>query len=65
MKVVQGPDIREIKGGWAALGDGWAVHARTKDEAIRRYNSAVEKRTEISRRPDPTETNQKDSSTES
>ena len=27
------PKLRRIKGGWAALGDGWAVFAPTREEA--------------------------------
>ena len=32
--------LRAIKNGWAALGDGWAVHGRTKEEAIEKYHEA-------------------------
>jgi len=44
--------LDRIKGGWAARGDGWAVHGATEDEAIRRYQEAVEKHREILARPD-------------
>jgi hypothetical protein len=31
------PRVRQIRAGWAAFGDGWAVHARTRDEVIAVY----------------------------
>ena len=53
-ETVREPDLRKIKGGWAALGDGWAVHGATREEAVQRYYTAAELRVEISQRPDPT-----------
>jgi hypothetical protein len=32
------PILEEIKAGWAARGDGWAVHAPTKEAVIQKYN---------------------------
>lgn len=32
------PILEEIKAGWAARGNGWAVHAKTKEEAINKYH---------------------------
>jgi len=45
------PILSEIKNGWAALGDGWAVHGRTKDEALQKYYEAEVKHREIEQRP--------------
>lgn len=36
-KIGKYPIIEEIKAGWAAKGDGWAVHASTKEEAVKKY----------------------------
>lgn len=33
----QYPIVEEIKAGWAAIGEGWAVHAPTKEEVIEKY----------------------------
>ena len=32
------PKLVKIKSGWAAHGNGWAVHAPTKDEVIKKYH---------------------------
>lgn len=45
------PTLTQIKNGWAAIGDGWAVHAPTKDEALRKYESAERRHEEIERQP--------------
>jgi hypothetical protein len=34
------PILQEIKNGWAAIGNGWAVHGKTADEAQHLYNEA-------------------------
>lgn len=44
-------DLRPIKSGWAALGDGWAVHGETEEEAVRLYHEAIERHGEIDARP--------------
>ena len=36
------PVLVLIKNGWAALGDGWAVHGRTREEALENYRKAEE-----------------------
>ncbi len=36
------PELRPIKNGWAAYGDGWAVHGATREEAIQKYREAEE-----------------------
>lgn len=43
-------DLKPIKNGWAALGDGWAVHGKTEEEAVRLYHETVEKHREIDAR---------------
>lgn len=48
---MESPTLERIKGGWAARGDGWAVHARSKDDALERFWEAVAKHKEIDRRP--------------
>jgi hypothetical protein len=48
---VADPILTEIKNGWAALGDGWAVHGRTKEEAIQKYYEAEARHREIDQRP--------------
>lgn len=41
-KVENYPIIEEIKSGWAARGDGWAVHAATREEVVKQYNKRKE-----------------------
>ena len=43
-------DMRPIKNGWAAFGDGWAVHGKTEEEAVRLYHEAVERHREMDAR---------------
>ena len=43
-------DVRPVKGGWAALGDGWAVHGETVEEAVRLYHEAVKRHREMDAR---------------
>ncbi len=43
-------DSKPIKGGWAVLGDGWAVHGETEEEAVRLYHEAVERHKKIDAR---------------
>ncbi len=45
------PRLVQITGGWAAHGDGWAVHAATKQEALRLFEEAQKRHQEIARRP--------------
>ncbi len=49
-KVEEYLDLRPIKGGWAALGEGWAVHGKTKEEAVSLYHEAIERHKEIDAR---------------
>ena len=48
------PRIEQIRGGFAAIGNGWAVAARTPSEAEQRYRAAERLHREIEARPDPT-----------
>ena len=34
------PIVEAIHGGWTAVGDGWAVYARTRDGALLEYSAA-------------------------
>ena len=43
--------LEEIKNGWAAHGDGWAVHAPTRDEAILRFAEAERRHERIAKQP--------------
>ena len=45
------PRLERIQGGWAARGDGWAVHGKTKQEALTRFREAELRHAEIDRRP--------------
>ena len=45
------PKLEPIKNGWAARGDGWAVHAPTQEEAITRFREAEQRHREIDARP--------------
>lgn len=42
--------LEQVKGGWAALGEGWAVFAPTQDEAAERFAEAERKHREIDER---------------
>jgi hypothetical protein len=37
----------EVKGGWHAVGDGWAVFGQSKQEALARYEEAERQHAEI------------------
>jgi len=45
------PDLAPIKNGWAAHGDGWAVHAPTPEEAIQKFLEAEQRHREIDKLP--------------
>ena len=45
------PVVYEIKGGWAAAGQGWAVHAETREEALRKFAEAKRQHDEIRNKP--------------
>ena len=44
--------IGKIAGGWAAFGDGWAVHAPTKELVLKEYEKRIKFYKELSKRPD-------------
>lgn len=41
------PALTPIKNGWAAHGDGWAVHASTAEEAVQKFLEAEQRHREI------------------
>lgn len=45
--------LERVKGGWAAVGDGWAVFGATEDEAAERFAEAEHKHEEIDERDLP------------
>jgi len=45
------PILVLIKNGWAARGDGWAVHAPSQEEATRKFREAERRHQEIEARP--------------
>ncbi len=47
---VKEPKLAPIKNGWAALGDGWAVHGHTPEEAIQKFHEAEQLHREIDAR---------------
>ncbi len=49
-EVVQ-PKVQSIKGGWAVVGDGWAVFAESRDAAMKKYREAEVLHDEIVKRP--------------
>ncbi|MGB6838605.1 MAG: hypothetical protein WBF66_12995 [Dehalococcoidia bacterium] len=44
------PVLAQIKNGWAARGNGWAVHAPSQEEAIRKFEEAERRHKEIDAR---------------
>ena len=42
--------VSKIASGWAAYGDGWAVHAATKELALKEYEERVKFYRELSKR---------------
>jgi hypothetical protein len=43
--------LEQIHGGWAAVGDGWAVFGVSEEEATLRFEEAERKHREIDARP--------------
>jgi hypothetical protein len=54
MAMTTTPTLIQVKGGWAALGTGWAVTGETQEQATNRFLEALRKHQEIMARPDPT-----------
>ena len=46
-KETREPVLVQLYNGWAAHGDGWAVHGATREEAIENYWQAEERHREI------------------
>jgi hypothetical protein len=44
--------VQKIASGWAAFGDGWAVHAPTKELVLKEYEERVKFYKELLERPD-------------
>ena len=44
------PRLEQIKNGWAALGEGWAVHGSTQEEALELFRQAQRWHTDIEQR---------------
>ena len=51
--AVNVPEIVSVRGGWAAVGRGWAVVGSSPEDAQTRYWDAERKHEEIAARPDP------------
>ena len=45
------PRLTPIRNGWAARGDGWAVHAPSREQALRKFEEAERHHEEIDARP--------------
>ena len=41
------PELIEVRNGWAAVGDYWAVFGHSKEEAIHKFRKAEQKHKEI------------------
>ena len=44
--------VEKIVDGWAAFGNGWAVHAPTKEAALKQYEKRVKFYRELAKRLD-------------
>jgi len=49
---MENPRLTPIKAGWAARGNGWAVHGKTREEALRLFQEAENHHQIIMSRPD-------------
>ena len=45
------PRLAPVVNGWAAYGNGWAVHGKTEEEALRLFREAQEKHKQIDALP--------------
>lgn len=43
--------VEKVKGGWAAIGNGWAVHADTQERALEKYLEREEYYDLLARQP--------------
>ena len=46
-QITREPELMPIANGWAAYGDGWAVHGATREEALENYRKAEQRHNEI------------------
>ncbi len=44
------PKVVSVRAGWAAIGDGWAVFAKSRDEALAAFAAATRKHEELAGR---------------
>lgn len=51
VNAMNDPMLLQIKRGWLARGEGWAVDGPTKEEAVKRYREAERRHREIDARP--------------
>ena len=47
------PRLVPVKEGWAAVGNGWAVFARSRDSAVAAFEMATRKHEELADRSAP------------
>lgn len=47
------PRFEQIKSGWAAIGEGWAVFGATREEALQSFRDAERLHEALVRRPEP------------
>jgi len=52
-KQITRPKIVTVRAGWAAVGDGWAVFAHSRDGAVAAFEAAARKHEELASRTDP------------
>ena len=50
------PVLQPIKNGWSAVGNGWAVHGASPDEARRKFDERLKRHEMIKERTDATKT---------
>ena len=48
------PKLVTVRGGWAAVGNGWAVIAPSRDGAVAAFDAAARKHQELAGRTAPT-----------
>lgn len=49
--AVTQPTVVSVRAGWAAVGDGWAVIAPTRKDAMAAFAAAIRKHEELAARP--------------
>jgi len=51
MKNITEPKLSKTQAGWAARGDGWAVHAPTKEQVLVKFREREKFYEELTKRP--------------